>query len=55
MQDNSLLCLECVKNEHLNHNKMHVTDLVFKLNEKLNEQLTKLSDTISFVDMSHVA
>ena len=39
-QDQQLMCIECAKTEHRLHEKIHVTDLIFKLNERLNGQVS---------------
>ena len=54
-QDLALLCLECAKTDHRSHDKIHVTDLVFKINERLSNQLTKLQSVLQFVQVSNIA
>ena len=50
--DMVLLCIECAKAEHRTHDKIHVTDLVFRMNDRLQKQTEKLSSVVQFVEVS---
>eukprot|EP00347_Sterkiella_histriomuscorum_P006209 403353644 len=54
-QDMVLMCIECAKNEHRQHDKIHVTDLVFKMNERLQKQTAQLGSVLQFIQASNIA